>query len=97
MNKFLCSFNVYSLQIGSSMGFFIPPLLVPDNGNIEEIERGLTYVFYGCAIASTVVFVLQLFSNLYKFYDLVSFICFFHSFAVCSANSSKLRPSNSSK
>jgi len=39
----------------------VPVMLVPNDGDITEIEKGLNYLFYGCAIISTIVFVLQLF------------------------------------
>jgi len=46
--------------MGNALGFIVPVLLVPNNGNIEDIEKGLNYLFYGCAVFSTIVFVLQL-------------------------------------
>ncbi|XP_059477083.1 uncharacterized MFS-type transporter C09D4.1-like isoform X2 [Neocloeon triangulifer] len=57
-----CSIGLLGAQIGGALGFFIPVALVPDpnNGDTAAIEKGLGYMFYGCAIISTVVFVLQL-------------------------------------
>ncbi|XP_059477085.1 uncharacterized MFS-type transporter C09D4.1-like [Neocloeon triangulifer] len=55
-----CSIGLIGAQIGGALGFFIPVALVPDNGDIAAIETGLRYLFYGSAIISSIVFVLQL-------------------------------------
>ncbi|XP_065350394.1 heme transporter FLVCR1-like isoform X2 [Cloeon dipterum] len=56
-----CSIGLLGPQIGGALGFFIPVALMPnDKEDIPGIERGLSYMFFGCSIFATVVFVLQL-------------------------------------
>jgi hypothetical protein len=68
---------------------------VPERDNNDEIERGLNYLFYGCAIISTIVFILQLVCKRRKrVADQINYKIFFQSsYAVCATNPAEQRSS----
>ncbi|KAK4304984.1 hypothetical protein Pmani_023096, partial [Petrolisthes manimaculis] len=43
--------------LGVALGFLLPPAIVPVTENKEDISRGLSYMFYGVAALTTVLFI----------------------------------------
>lgn len=48
-------------QLGIAIGFLLPPMLVKNSDNLDDIGNDLESLFYYVAIATTVLFVLILF------------------------------------
>ncbi|XP_014668051.1 PREDICTED: feline leukemia virus subgroup C receptor-related protein 1-like [Priapulus caudatus] len=49
-----CSIGVFGNQVGIALGFALPPIIVPNNK--ETIATNLSYMFYGMAAITTVIF-----------------------------------------
>lgn len=58
ITDFLC---VSWSQLGTAIGFLLPPVLVPNTpGDIELTGRNISIMFYGTAAVSTVLFILTI-------------------------------------
>ncbi|XP_077299104.1 histamine transporter [Arctopsyche grandis] len=55
-----CSIGVFGNQLGIAAGFLLPPMLVKNSGNYEQIGHDLSVMFYCLAGLTTVLFVLIL-------------------------------------
>ncbi|XP_015364168.1 PREDICTED: feline leukemia virus subgroup C receptor-related protein 2-like [Diuraphis noxia] len=53
-----CSLGVFGNQLGAALGFLIPPMIVQDSDNLEDIGYDLWKMFISFAILNTVVFFL---------------------------------------
>uniref|UniRef100_A0A667YB80 Choline/ethanolamine transporter FLVCR1 n=1 Tax=Myripristis murdjan TaxID=586833 RepID=A0A667YB80_9TELE len=54
-----CATAVLGNQLGTAIGFLLPPVLVPNTAdNIELMSRNISIMFYGTAAVSTVLFIL---------------------------------------
>ncbi|GAB1600202.1 feline leukemia virus subgroup C receptor-related protein 2-like isoform X1 [Argonauta hians] len=54
------SMGVFGNQVGVAIGFLVPPVIITDSGNIEEIGQDLSNMFYGTAGVTTALFLLCL-------------------------------------
>lgn len=50
-----CAVGVFGNQLGIALGFLVPPHMVMDSENIEELGQGLSRLCYAVAIFSTIV------------------------------------------
>ncbi|KAI9556829.1 hypothetical protein GHT06_016621 [Daphnia sinensis] len=55
-----CSIGVFGNQLGVALGFFLPPMMVQDHENIEDIGADLKRMFYIVAGTCTAFFLLVL-------------------------------------
>ncbi|XP_028993847.1 feline leukemia virus subgroup C receptor-related protein 2 isoform X2 [Betta splendens] len=53
-----CSIGVFGNQMGIAIGFLLPPILVPNVDDIEELAYYIRLMFYISAGAATVIFIL---------------------------------------
>lgn len=49
--------------MGVALGFLLPPMIIGNHGNIEEIGADMTVFAYGMAISATAVFAMTVFSK----------------------------------
>ncbi|XP_054277209.1 uncharacterized MFS-type transporter C09D4.1-like isoform X2 [Macrosteles quadrilineatus] len=56
-----CSIGVFGNQLGVALGFVIPPMIVKNSEDLDVIGSGLSLLFYGVAILTSVLLVLILF------------------------------------
>ncbi|XP_046438070.1 feline leukemia virus subgroup C receptor-related protein 2-like isoform X1 [Daphnia pulex] len=52
-----CSIGVFGNQLGVALGFFLPPILVKDHENIDDIGADLKLMFYIVAGVCTALFI----------------------------------------
>ncbi|XP_074647757.1 choline/ethanolamine transporter flvcr2a-like isoform X2 [Tubulanus polymorphus] len=52
------SLGVFGNQVGCAIGFLIPPWIVPNSDNLDEIGNNLSYMFYGTAAVTSGLFIL---------------------------------------
>ncbi|KRT84581.1 membrane transporter, partial [Oryctes borbonicus] len=51
-----CSIGVFGTQLGTAMSFILPPLMVRNHENLDDIGRDLSHLFYGvCAFITPIV------------------------------------------
>ncbi|XP_037551297.1 feline leukemia virus subgroup C receptor-related protein 2 [Nematolebias whitei] len=55
-----CSIGVFGNQLGIAIGFLVPPILVPNVDDLDELASHIRVMFYICAGVATVIFVLVL-------------------------------------
>nr|XP_033794615.1 feline leukemia virus subgroup C receptor-related protein 1 isoform X2 [Geotrypetes seraphini] len=55
-----CATAVLGNQLGSAIGFLLPPVLVPNIDDMELVGHNISIMFYGTAAISTVLFLLTL-------------------------------------
>ncbi|XP_050424866.1 feline leukemia virus subgroup C receptor-related protein 2-like isoform X1 [Adelges cooleyi] len=55
-----CSLGVFGNQLGAALGFLIPPMMVHDSENLDEIGNELWTMFLSFAIVNSIVFILVL-------------------------------------
>ena len=48
----------FDFQLGCAVGFFLPPLIVPNDPDISVVTARLNYMFYGGAGFMTLLFFL---------------------------------------
>ncbi|XP_068437205.1 heme transporter FLVCR2 isoform X4 [Clinocottus analis] len=53
-----CSIGVFGNQLGIAIGFLLPPILVPNVDDVEELEYHIRIMFYISAGVATVIFIL---------------------------------------
>ncbi|XP_061898037.1 heme transporter FLVCR2 isoform X3 [Entelurus aequoreus] len=53
-----CSVGVFGNQMGIAIGFLIPPILVPNVDDMDELARHIKVMFYISAGVATVIFIL---------------------------------------
>uniref|UniRef100_A0A3Q2TIA7 FLVCR choline and putative heme transporter 2 n=1 Tax=Fundulus heteroclitus TaxID=8078 RepID=A0A3Q2TIA7_FUNHE len=53
-----CSIGVFGNQLGIAIGFLVPPILVPNVGDVDELAHHIRFMFYISAGVATFVFVL---------------------------------------
>ncbi|XP_017266830.1 feline leukemia virus subgroup C receptor-related protein 2 isoform X3 [Kryptolebias marmoratus] len=53
-----CSIGVFGNQLGIAIGFLVPPILVPNVDDMDELAYHIRVMFYICAGVSTFIFVL---------------------------------------
>ncbi|XP_017266820.1 feline leukemia virus subgroup C receptor-related protein 2 isoform X2 [Kryptolebias marmoratus] len=53
-----CSIGVLGNQLGIAIGFLVPPILVPNVDDMDELAYHIRVMFYICAGVSTFIFVL---------------------------------------
>ncbi|GIY43631.1 feline leukemia virus subgroup C receptor-related protein 2 [Caerostris darwini] len=51
-----CAVGVFGNQFGIALGFLLPPLIVPNSSNNDDIEHGLSILFYSVAAITSVIF-----------------------------------------
>ncbi|GJQ81225.1 hypothetical protein Trydic_g20444 [Trypoxylus dichotomus] len=57
-----CSIGVFGTQLGTALSFILPPLVVRNHENLEDIGKDLSYLFYGvCAFITPVVLLVFIF------------------------------------
>lgn len=59
-----CAVGVFGNQLGVALGFVVPPLLVPNSKDKDEITKGLSVLFYSIAAITSALFIAIVF--LYK-------------------------------
>lgn len=47
-----CALGVFGTQLGTAIGFLVPPLLV-QNSDLQSVRLGFQYLVYGVAIIAT--------------------------------------------
>jgi FLVCR family feline leukemia virus subgroup C receptor-related protein len=52
--------GVFGNQLGCAIGFLIPPIIVPNDPDLAVIGDRLSYMFYGTAVITTILFILVL-------------------------------------
>ncbi|XP_065341814.1 heme transporter FLVCR1 isoform X2 [Cloeon dipterum] len=52
-----CAIGVFGNQLGVASGFLLPPILVKNHDNLDDIGYDLSFMFYGVAIFTTILFV----------------------------------------
>lgn len=45
-------------QLGVATGFLIPPMLVPNVDDMDQLAHHISIMFYGTAVVATVLFIL---------------------------------------
>ncbi|KAJ1104658.1 hypothetical protein NDU88_002068 [Pleurodeles waltl] len=53
-----CSVGVFGNQLGIAVGFLLPPLLVPNSDDMDELAYHIRIMFYGTAAVASVLFIL---------------------------------------
>ncbi|KAF2901130.1 hypothetical protein ILUMI_05056 [Ignelater luminosus] len=53
-----CSIGLLGIQIGTAIGFLIPPILVDDQGDKEGVERGLYLMLIIVALVTTILLII---------------------------------------
>ncbi|XP_040267281.1 feline leukemia virus subgroup C receptor-related protein 2 isoform X2 [Bufo bufo] len=56
-----CSMGVFGNQLGVAVGFLLPPVLVPNIEDKQQLSYHISIMFYGTAIAATLLFALVIF------------------------------------
>ncbi|XP_051502207.1 feline leukemia virus subgroup C receptor-related protein 2-like isoform X2 [Myxocyprinus asiaticus] len=56
-----CAIGVFGNQLGIAIGFLVPPVLVPNVDDINELAQHISIMFYITAGVATVIFVLVVF------------------------------------
>lgn len=51
----VCGVGVFGAQLGTALGFFLTPLIVRNNENLDTIHSELEILFYYSAVLSTIV------------------------------------------
>ncbi|CAJ0938245.1 unnamed protein product [Ranitomeya imitator] len=54
-----CSLAVFGNQLGVAVGFLLPPVLVPNIEDKEELSHHISIMFYGTAVAASLLFTLD--------------------------------------
>ncbi|XP_055924917.1 feline leukemia virus subgroup C receptor-related protein 2-like isoform X2 [Argiope bruennichi] len=52
-----CAIGVFGNQLGIALGFLLPPLIVPNSSNMDDIEHGLSILLYGIAAVTSAIFI----------------------------------------
>nr|XP_022905717.1 uncharacterized MFS-type transporter C09D4.1-like [Onthophagus taurus] len=55
------SIGVIGQQLGNAIGFILPPMIVKNHDNLDDIGRELSYMFYGVAAYTTPIVILVYF------------------------------------
>ncbi|KAI4454470.1 major facilitator superfamily protein-related [Holotrichia oblita] len=53
-----CSIGVFGTQLGTALSFILPPLIVRNHDNLDDIGRDLSYLFYGVGAVITPIVIL---------------------------------------
>ncbi|KAM4540637.1 choline/ethanolamine transporter flvcr2a isoform 1-T2 [Fundulus diaphanus] len=53
-----CSIGVFGNQLGIAIGFLVPPILVPNVSDVDELAHHIRFMFYISAGVATFIFVL---------------------------------------
>ncbi|XP_067894530.1 heme transporter FLVCR2 isoform X2 [Heterodontus francisci] len=53
-----CAIGVFGNQMGVALGFLIPPILVPNVDDLDQLTYHINVMFYGTAAVATVLFIL---------------------------------------
>ncbi|XP_068110608.1 heme transporter FLVCR2 isoform X2 [Hyperolius riggenbachi] len=56
-----CSIGVFGNQLGVAVGFLLPPVLVPNIADKEELSQNISIMFYGTAAVASLLFILVIF------------------------------------
>ncbi|KAL4613171.1 feline leukemia virus subgroup C receptor-related protein 2 [Arapaima gigas] len=56
-----CAIGVFGNQLGIAIGFLVPPVLVPNVDNLNELAHHISVMFYITAGVATVLFILVIF------------------------------------
>uniref|UniRef100_A0A8C9V0Q3 FLVCR choline and putative heme transporter 2 n=1 Tax=Scleropages formosus TaxID=113540 RepID=A0A8C9V0Q3_SCLFO len=56
-----CSIGVFGNQLGIAIGFLVPPILVPNVDNLDELAHHISIMFYITAGVATILFILVIF------------------------------------
>ncbi|XP_047429188.1 feline leukemia virus subgroup C receptor-related protein 2 isoform X3 [Mugil cephalus] len=57
----VCSIGVFGNQLGIAIGFLVPPILVPNVDNMDELAHHISIMFYITAGVATLLFILVVF------------------------------------
>lgn len=49
-----CALGVFGTQLGQAIGFILPPMIVGNHENLDNIGKDLNMLFYGQAIFAVV-------------------------------------------
>lgn len=49
-----CALGVFGTQLGQAVGFILPPMIVRNHANLDDIGKDLNLLFYGQAIFAAV-------------------------------------------
>lgn len=64
-------FFLLAFQLGTAIGFLLPPVLVPNTPNdIDLMAHNISIMFYGTAIVSTLLFFLAGVGKCLNYWDL---------------------------
>uniref|UniRef100_A0A4W3INA9 Choline/ethanolamine transporter FLVCR1 n=1 Tax=Callorhinchus milii TaxID=7868 RepID=A0A4W3INA9_CALMI len=53
-----CSIGVFGNQLGVAIGFLLPPMLVPNVDDLDQLSYHLNVMFYGTAAVASLLFIL---------------------------------------
>ncbi|XP_069049269.1 heme transporter FLVCR2 isoform X2 [Lepisosteus oculatus] len=53
-----CSIGVFGNQLGIAVGFLIPPVVVPNLDDLDQLAHHISIMFYGTAAVATILFIL---------------------------------------
>uniref|UniRef100_UPI00398EE403 choline/ethanolamine transporter flvcr2a isoform X2 n=1 Tax=Pristiophorus japonicus TaxID=55135 RepID=UPI00398EE403 len=53
-----CSIAVFGNQLGVAVGFLVPPILVPNVDDLDQLTYHINVMFYGTAAVATMLFIL---------------------------------------
>lgn len=56
-----CAFGVFGNQLGVAVGFLLPPVLVPNIEDKEQLSYYISTMFYGTAAVASLLFILVIF------------------------------------
>lgn len=56
-----CSIGVFGNQLGIAIGFLVPPILVPNVADLDELAHHISIMFYITAGVATLLFILVIF------------------------------------
>ncbi|KAG8562086.1 hypothetical protein GDO81_015585 [Engystomops pustulosus] len=56
-----CSIGVFGSQLGVAVGFLLPPVLVPNIEDMDQLSHHISIMFYGTAAVASLLFVLVIF------------------------------------
>lgn len=70
--------GVFGTQLGIALGYILPPIIVKDSPNLDEIENGLKIMYWALCISMIPIMLAVVFRKLFnkKWLVLVNFTIF---------------------
>jgi FLVCR family feline leukemia virus subgroup C receptor-related protein len=87
------SIGVFGNQLGTAVGFLLPPFIIPPNLSIEEMTRRFYYFYFSVAGICTFLFILSIMSILITLLLNICLKIKFLSFKRQTRHAGKFRPS----